>query len=125
MEKTEVTKQITTKLSSDSHESLTRTSQEEHHGPHVPLIQGETVYGPISTTVVTTFVFLLLTILVSFFANRALKSQKKSRLKLFFLNYIHFFDGYLRESLGDKLFARRHFVLVVGIFSIVLFGNIF
>lgn len=97
---------------------------EIHQGPHIPAIQGESVYGFISNTTITTFIFLLIVCIVSFFANRAVKSDKKSRLKLFFLNFIHFFDSYLRESLWDKAFARKHFVLVVWIFSIVLFWNL-
>ena len=53
-----------------------------HEGPHIPTIQGEQVWGPISNTVVTTFVFLLIISLFAFFAKRALKATKKSRLKL-------------------------------------------
>jgi F-type H+-transporting ATPase subunit a len=102
----------------------THAETEVHTGPHIPAIQWETVYGIISNTTITTLVLLFIVSIVSFFANRALKSSKKSRLKLFFLNYIKFFDNYLRESLGDKVFARKYFMLVVGIFSVVFFGNL-
>lgn len=97
---------------------------EVHAGPHIQAIQGESVYGIISNTTITTLVLLFIVSVVSFFANRALKSSKKSRLKLFFLNYIKFFDNYLRESLWNKVFARKYFTLVVWIFSVVFFGNI-
>lgn len=99
------------------------THAEEHVGPHIPLIQWEQVWGPISNTSVTTFLFFIIVLVVSLLANRALHSPKKSRLRNFFLTLVKFFDEYLRDSFGDKAFARKHFVLVVGIFSIVFFGN--
>jgi len=33
-------------------------AEESHVGPHIPLIQGEQVYGPISNTTVTLLLFL-------------------------------------------------------------------
>ncbi len=96
----------------------------EHTWPHIPLIQWEKVWGPISNTSITTILFFFIVLSVSILANRALYSQKKSRLRSFFLTFIKFFDGHLRDSFQDKPFARRHFILVVGIFSIVFFGNL-
>jgi len=58
-------------------------------------------------------------------ANRALKSGKKSRLRLFFLTLIQFFDGFLRDGFGDKKMAREFFGLIVGVFFVILFGNLF
>lgn len=94
-------------------------------GPHIPLIQGETVWGPISNVSVTTFVFLIIIIGVAFFAKRALKSEKKSKIKLFFLTFLKFFDDQLRDAFGDKETARKYFPLVVGMFSVIFFGNLF
>lgn len=98
---------------------------QEHHGPHIPTIQGEQVYGPISNTVVTTFVFLLLILWVAFKANRDLMTNKKSKLKLFFLTFIQYFDGFLRDGFGDKKMAREFFPLIAGFFIIIFFGNMF
>lgn len=97
---------------------------EAHSGPHIPTIQGDSIYGPITTTTLTTFIFLLMIIILSFFGNRALNSDKKSKLKLFFLTSIKFFDGFLREGFGDKKTARRFFPLITGFFLIIFFGNL-
>lgn len=95
-------------------------------GPHIPTIQWEQIWGPISNTVVTTFVFLLLIALFAFFAKKALKSTKKSRLKLGVLSFVKFFDNFLSEGFGnDKKAAREFFPLIVGFFVIILWGNLF
>jgi F-type H+-transporting ATPase subunit a len=41
------------------------------------------------------------------------------------LTYFKFADDYLRWAFEDKSVARKYFPLVVGIFSIVFFGNLF
>jgi len=50
-------------------------------------MQGEQVWGPISNTTITTFIFMILIIIVSVIAKNALKKEK-SRLKAFFLNFV-------------------------------------
>ena len=93
---------------------------------HVPTIQWEQVWGPISNTVVTTFVFLFIVIIFAFFAKRALKSTKKSRLKLWVLSFVKFFDNFLSEGFwDDKKTAREFFPLIVWFFIIILWGNLF
>ena len=103
--------------------SLELEQTQAHVGPHIPLIQGETVWGPITNVTLTLLVFLLGTTLVALAARNALKKEKSSKLKLFFLTFIQFFDRYLRDSFGDKAFARRYFPLIVGMFIIIFFGN--
>ena len=96
------------------------------NGLHIPLIQWETVWWPISNVTITLIVFLVMVCVFAFFANRALKSDKKSTLRTFVLNYLHFFDTYLRDSFGwDKKFTRKFFPLIVGFFTIIFFGNLF
>lgn len=95
-------------------------------GPHIPLIQWETVWWPITNITLTLFVFLVWVIILAFFAQKALKSEKKSILKTSILNFLQFFDRYLRDSFwGDKVFTRRYFPLIVGMFCIIFFGNLF
>ena len=71
------------------------------------------VFSFISNTVITTFLFLIIVFIISIKAQIALHSKKKSKLKLFLLNFVKFFDDYLRDSFGDKTFARNYFALVV------------
>jgi len=79
------------------------------NGPHIPLIQGETVWGPISNVSITSFVFLIIVCVIAFFANTALKQEKNSKLKLFFLTFTKFFDDQLRQAFDDKQAARKYF----------------
>jgi F-type H+-transporting ATPase subunit a len=98
---------------------------ETHSGPHIPLIQGETVWGPISNVSITTFVFLVGVSIISVIARNVLKSQKSSKLKLAVLTYVKFFDDQLRDAFGDKSESRKYFGLVVGMFTLIFFGNLF
>jgi len=55
-----------------------------------------------------------------------LKHNKKSKLKLFFLTFTKFFDDQLRDAFdGDKKQARKYYPLIVGMFFLILFGNLF
>lgn len=100
-------------------------TQTEHTGPHVPWMQWESVYWPITNTTITTFLFFLIILVMSLSANKSLKSSKKSKLKLFFLNFIKFFDEYLVDSFWNKKFARSYFALIWWIFIIIFFWNLF
>lgn len=93
--------------------------------PHIPLIQGEQVYGAISNTTITTFVFLIIVTIISVLARNALRSNKDSKLKLFFLTFIKFFDDQLRDAFESKKESRKYFALIVGMFFIILFWNLF
>ena len=95
-------------------------------GLHIPLIQGEYVYGPITNITLTILIFLVIVTLVGIYARSALKNNKKSKLKLFFLTFTKFFDDQLREAFdGDKKKARKYYPLIVGMFFLILFGNLF
>ncbi len=104
------------------HEVEANTTQ--HHGPHIPLIQGEVVWGPISNVSITTFIFLIGVLFISLAAKKTLKSQKSSKLKLAVLTYVKFFDDQLRTAFGDKAESRKYFGLVVGMFTLIFFGNL-
>lgn len=107
-----------------SNENLETTHTELHSWPHIPSIQWEPVIWFISNTTITTILFLFLVIVFSYFWNKALKQSKSSRLKLFILTSIKFFDKYLVESFWNKEFSRRYFPLVVWMFFIILFWNL-
>ena len=95
-------------------------------GLHIPLIQGEYVYGPITNITITLIIFAFAVALIGVYARYLLKHNKKSRIKLFFLTFTKFFDDQLREAFdGDKKKARKYFPLIVGMFFIILFWNLF
>ena len=97
---------------------------EVHVWPHIPLIQGEQVWGPISNVSLTTMLFLLIVSITAFVANKALRKNKKSKLKLFFLTFVKFFDDQLRDAFGDKEESRKYYGVIVGMFFLILFGNL-
>lgn len=98
---------------------------EVHHGPHIPKIQWETVYGPISNTNIATFLFFIFVVIFAFFANRALK-KTDSRLKTWLLHILGVLDKNITESFhGDQKFSRAFFPLVAWFFIIILAGNLF
>lgn len=72
----------------------------------------------------TIIVFAIMTLIFSLSAKRALK-KGTGKLRTGVLTFVQFFDNYLRETFGDKQTARKFFPLIVGMFSIIFFGNLF
>ncbi len=103
----------------------THATTEHHSGPHIPLIQGEQVWGPISNVTITTLMFLGIVLGIGLTAKQVLKNNSDSKIKIFFLNFVKFFDDQLRDAFQDKDTSRRYFGLVVGMFFIIFFGNLF
>ncbi len=97
---------------------------EQHVWPHIPKIQWETVYWPISNTNIASFLFLILVLIFSLFAKMALKKEN-SLLKVAVLNFISLLDKNISDSFHDKKFSRAFFPLVAWFFIIILFWNLF
>ena len=104
-------------------ETITQT-ETKHEWPHIPKIQWEQVYWPISNTNIATFIFFLIVLIFSITVNRLLKSDK-SRLKSAVLHLVWTLDAYITDSFDDKKFARSFFPLIWWIFCIILFWNLF
>lgn len=113
-----------TQTHADMYESTDTHAAEEHAGPHIPLIQGEQVWGPISNVTLTLIVFAIAVFAFSLAAKKSLE-KGTGKLRTGVLTFIQFFDNYLRDTFGDKKTARKFFPLVVGMFSIIFFGNLF
>lgn len=113
-----------TAINIENNEVETHGSTEAHAWPHVPAMQWEQVWGPISNTTITTFIFMIIITVVAVMAKKALK-KKKSRLKELFLNVVWFIDSHLIDSFKDKKFARAFLPLIGWMFFIIFFGNIF
>jgi len=101
------------------------THTETHIWPHIPAIQGEQLAYGISNTVVTTFIFAIIVLILSLLGNMSLKSNKKSKFKTGLLSFFKFFDEYLRWVFENKSVARKYFPLVVWMFIIIFFWNLF
>ena len=108
--------------------NIENTHAEVHHGPHIPEIQWKKmdIWIPgVSTITITTMLFALLVFLFVMKARSLLKTDKKSRLKAGIISFVKFFDKYLIDSFENKKTARKKYSLIVWVFSIVLFGNLF
>lgn len=101
------------------------TNSEVHQGPHIPKIQWEQVNWIITNTSISTFIFMILIFVFAIFAKRALKSEKPSRFRTFLVTSIRTLDNYLKDSFEDHKFARAYFPLVVWVFVVILFWNLF
>jgi F-type H+-transporting ATPase subunit a len=104
---------------------IVETNVEISHGwPHIPKIQWEQVYGIISNTVISSFIFLLLVASFCLLAKRSL-NKTWGKTKMFFLNIMDFFYKYLIDSFWNRAIARRYFPLIVWVFFVIFFWNIF
>lgn len=97
---------------------------EQHTWPHIPKIQWESVYWPISNTNIASFLFLIIVLIFSILVNRSLKKDN-SKLKMAVLNFVSILDKTIMDSFHDKKFSRAFFPLVAGFFIIILFWNLF
>lgn len=105
-------------------QNKTVQTTQEHNWPHVPKLQWEQVYGPISNTTITTFLFLVIVLVFSIFAKLAIKKEN-SKLKTAVLNIVGFLDKYLLDSFNwDKKFSRAFFPLIAWFFIMILFWNL-
>ncbi len=108
-------------------EKVDNTHTEVHHWPHIPGIQWKKMdfWYWVSTITITTMLFAILVFLFVMKARSLLKTNKKSRLKAWIISFIKFIDDYLIDSFGDKKLARKKFSLIVWVFIIIFFGNLF
>lgn len=97
---------------------------EKHVWPHIPKIQWEHIYWPISNTNITSFLFLIIILIVWIFAKNALKKEN-SKLKIACLNIVWILDKEFNEAFHDKKFARAYLPLIWWFFIIILFWNLF
>lgn len=100
------------------------TTETKHEGPHIPKIQWEQVYWPISNTNIATFVFLIIVLIFSIFANRALK-KPNSKFKAAVFSLVSFLDKTFFDGLNDKKFSRAYFPIIAWLSFIIFFWNLF
>ncbi len=110
-------------IESNSSEVATH-AETTHEWPHIPKIQWEQVYWPISNTNIATFAFFVIVLIFSIFANRALK-KPTSKLKSAVLHLVWTLDSYMSDAFDDKKFTRSYFPLIWSFFIVILFWNLF
>lgn len=103
---------------------------EEHAGPHIPALMGDQtglhIFGlGVSTTVFSTWMFMIALGIIVFFLNRAANGNESPKLKATGIDLVKRLDVFFHELLGDSVAARRYLWLVAGFFVFIFFANIF
>jgi F-type H+-transporting ATPase subunit a len=97
-----------------------------HESIHIALAPGElfSLWGiPITNTLITTWVVVLLLICIGYFVGRSLK-MIPSKLQLIFETVIAFTLQYMEEVLENKRLARVYLPLILTLFFFILLANL-
>ena len=104
---------------------ISATTAEVHTGPHIPTLKGEPVFGFVTTTLFSMWVFMAVLFTVVFFVNRSVRLGKFGRLRLFFQELVGFMRTGFDSVLDNKEFARKNFFIIATVGVFVIFANIF
>lgn len=113
-------------MSTQNAEDTESHATTEHVGPHIPSTMGSTVPGlptPITTTILSTWIVMLLLFVFVGFLNRSLKSTT-TRTKSFGLDLIARLDAFITGTVGDKQSGRKYFWLLGSFFIFIFFANV-
>lgn len=87
-----------------------------HEGPHIPGIVGETIFqnGPIhiTTTVFSTWIFMVFLFIAVAIFYAAIKSKNPSKIKTLGLDAVKRLDDFFTETVGKKKYARLYFPML-------------
>jgi len=102
-----------------------------HVGPHIPGTQGEVVDGlsvfglPVTTTVLSTWMFMLVLFAVVAILYMAIKTDRLPRVRTMGLDLIKRLDDFVNDTIGSRKDGRIFFPLVAGFFVFIFLGNVF
>ncbi len=100
-----------------------------HHWPHIIPTQGATVFEvagiPITTTILSTWIFMAILFVFVAILYIAIRSNAFPKIRTFWLDVISRIDLFLTDTVGSKKVARRFFAILAGFFLFILWGNIF
>lgn len=111
-------------MSAAEHAETTETVA--HNGPHIPATMGTAVPGlpyPITTTVLSTWIVMIVLFSLVFALNRAAKKET-SKLKAFGLDVVARLDAFVTGTVGKKETARKFFWLIGSFFVFIFSANI-
>lgn len=102
----------------------------EHAGPHIPSLMGEatglTIFGaPITTTILSTWIFMIALFVAIGIFYKASKSKKVSKTQEVGIDLVKRLDALFSESMESHELSRKFLWLVGGFFIFIFFGNIF
>ena len=107
-------------------ESL-QTETAHEAGPHIPALQGETLFSAygfdITTTVISMWI-LMIGIIIPLSVTLFVRKNKVGRIRSFAKNSVRRLDGYFTSLIGDRETARKFFPVVGGYFVFIFLANI-
>ncbi len=100
-----------------------------HSGPHIPGIVGEEIFSiggiGITTTVFSTWLFMIVLFVIIGVFYSAIKTSKNSQIKTFGLDIVNRLDTFFTDIVGNKKAMRVYFPMLGGFFAFIFIANIF
>ncbi len=117
-------------MTQDTHgvvDTITAQASEAHDtGIHIMPLAAETLgelYSiPINNTLITSWVVMLILIIIAFFVGRTIK-MVPGKVQLIFESVINFVYEYMIETLEDRKLARVFLPLILTLFLFIVFAN--
>jgi len=104
---------------------ISTTTAEVHTGPHIPTLKGEPVFGFVTTTLLSMWIFMAVLFTLVFFVNRSVRLNKFGRLRLLFQELIRFMRSGFNSVLDNEEFAKKNFFIIATVAIFIIFANIF
>ncbi|OIP52129.1 hypothetical protein AUK10_04040 [Candidatus Gracilibacteria bacterium CG2_30_37_12] len=101
------------------------TTTEVHTGPHIPTLRGEPVFGFVTTTLLSMWIFMAILFTIVFFVNRSIRKGYFGRLRMFFQELISLMRSGFNSVLDNEDFARKNFFIIATVALFVIFANLF
>ncbi len=101
-------------------------AETSHGWPHIMPIKADYVSGlPITTTWLTTTLFLFFVFIFCYCARKILKNGAW-KFRTWVLSFVDFTYQFLIDSFdGDREYARAYYPLIIWVFVVIFFGNLF
>ncbi len=106
--------------------STTTTTEVVKEGPHIMGIKADYIPGlPITTTNLTSILFLLMILALGIYAKWAV-AKIGGKLRTAIVSFVDFTYQFLIDSFdGDRAYARAYYPLIMWVFVIIFFWNLF
>lgn len=107
-------------------ENTEYVEETSHEGPHIMPIKADYVPGlPITTTSLTTTIFLIFVLLFGIYAKKVVVAGT-GLLRTAIVSFVDFTYNFLIDSFdGDRAYARAYYPLIFWVFVLIFFWNIF
>ena len=101
-------------------------AETSHEGPHIMWLKADYLPGlPITTTNFTSILFLFLILALALYA-KSVVTRLWGGLRTAIVSFVDVSYQFLIDSFdGDRAYARKYYPLIMWVFVVILFGNLF